>query len=140
MSFLFRQWAFTFGEFLHFTIIGPSSSVMGRKYIFISFPPFLIRIIRTADSSHLYSIIHREKLLYVTKYVDKPFDNQILILSYLLHSHQEHIDGYLATPNGTLKKYNHKSGEITIICTDMPYDSSYYDENGNLIDNKTNEY
>ncbi len=52
----------------------------------------------------------------------------------------EHIDGYLATPNGTLKKYNHKSGEITIICTDMPYDSSYYDENGNLIDNKTNEY
>ena len=52
----------------------------------------------------------------------------------------EHRDGYLTTQSGTLKKYNQKSGEITIICTDMPYDSSYYDENGNLIDNKIKEY
>lgn len=33
------------------------------------------------------------------------------------------MDSYLVTPNGSLQKYNHKSGKIIIISNDMPSDS-----------------
>jgi hypothetical protein len=32
------------------------------------------------------------------------------------------LDGYLTTPNGSLKKFDYKTGEITVISTDMPSD------------------
>ncbi|WP_158624864.1 DUF4329 domain-containing protein [Gynurincola endophyticus] len=32
------------------------------------------------------------------------------------------IDGYVVTPDGSLKKYDHKSGKESIISTDMPSD------------------
>lgn len=34
------------------------------------------------------------------------------------------IDSYVVTPNGSLQKYNHKTGEITVISTDMPSDKN----------------
>jgi hypothetical protein len=32
------------------------------------------------------------------------------------------IDGYVATPNGSLQKYNHITGKIATISTNMPSD------------------
>ena len=30
------------------------------------------------------------------------------------------VDGYVATPNGSLRKYDYKMGEVVIICDQMP--------------------
>ena len=32
------------------------------------------------------------------------------------------VDGYVATPNGSWRKYDYQSGEITVISTEMPSD------------------
>lgn len=43
------------------------------------------------------------------------------------------LDNYVATPNGSLQKYNHKTGEITVISNDMPSDPN----DPNRLNNRT---
>lgn len=44
------------------------------------------------------------------------------------------IDSYLVTPNGNLKKYDPRSGEITVVSKDMPSDKNAGDKRVNDID------
>ena len=34
----------------------------------------------------------------------------------------EEVDGYVATPNGSLKRYDYQTGDVSIISTQMPSD------------------
>ena len=35
---------------------------------------------------------------------------------------RQKIDGYLTTPNGSLKKYEHSTGKVSVVSTDLPSD------------------
>ena len=39
-------------------------------------------------------------------------------------SNNRKLDSYLATPNGTLQKYNYKTGKIKVLSHDMPSDKN----------------
>lgn len=38
------------------------------------------------------------------------------------NANRDKLNSYVATPNGSLQKYDYKSGKITMISTDMPSD------------------
>lgn len=44
------------------------------------------------------------------------------------------VDGYVTTPNGSLKKYNYKTTRVTVVSTDMPSDTRYPKLRKNKID------
>ena len=44
------------------------------------------------------------------------------------------VDGYVSTPNGSLKKYNYKTTKVSVISTDMPSDTKYPKLRKNKID------
>ena len=47
------------------------------------------------------------------------------------HANRVQRDSFITTPNGSLKKYEHRTGKVTLISTDMPSDYNDPDRKNN---------